>query len=117
MKRAGILAPISAALLTTAAIVNAQEVDRSEAQRCLLRDANMVSGQAIIWDRFGGGVVDDGEVLLEKWSPGMNVKEVDYCQDRYRFKSVRLVVGDDNGNRIPLRKHGGEGGECRKWVL
>ena len=50
----------------------------------------------------------------------MNVKEVDYCQDRYNsyfFKSVRLVVGDDNGYLIPLRKHGGEGGECRKWVL
>ena len=67
IKRAGILAPISVALLATSAIANATFDDRSKAVNCLLRDDFMVSGQAILWDRFGGGVVDDGEVLLEKW--------------------------------------------------
>ena len=46
----------------------------------------------------------------------MGVVAVNYCVDGDTYISMQIVVGNDE-EEIPLRKHGGVGGECRKWRL
>ena len=40
------------------------------------------------FDGKGGGYIDDGEVLREKWTPGMGIVAVNYCVDGDEFKSI-----------------------------
>lgn len=70
-----------------------------------------------------GEFIDDGKKLTEEgWAPGMHVREVNYCMETDSngvsvFVSLQLIVGDEQGKKLALYKHGGEGGSCRKWVL
>ena len=66
------------------------------------------------FDSTNGGWIDDGEILLNSWRPGMAVKAVNYCVDEQMntYKSIQLIVGNDK-EEFALRKHGGNGGKCR----
>ena len=124
-KKAAFYAPIVAAILAAQGFVEAQEPECDLASGatcdCLKRDAGMVSGVSD-WLR-SGEFIDDGMALAEEgWVPGMHVREVNYCMETDSngvsvFVSLQLILGDDQGKTLPLYKHGGEGGSCRKWVL
>ena len=95
-------------------------------EECLLRDDEHVSGATDMAELKGmgdGSWVDDGEVLLEEWAPGMGVRAVNYCidNDSKRFLSMQLMVGDSEESDAEywhaLRKHGAAGGSCYRWVL
>ena len=68
-----------------------------------------------------GGWVDDDAILLENWTPGMNIRAVNYCvkdsgYSKGIFLSMQLMVGNpeskDPNDWISLRKHGEDGGSC-----
>ena len=95
-------------------------------EECLLRDDEHVSGAKSMAELNGyyeGSWVDDGEVLLEEWSPGKGIRAVNYCIDDSDdwFLSMQLLVGGDEEVDVeqmyPLRKHGAAGGSCYRWVL
>jgi len=83
-------------------------------EECLILDDDHVGALDELYD--DGEWIDDGEVLLEKWTPGMGVVAVNYCTDDDMFISMQVVVGNEE-EEIKLRKHGGKGGKCRKWRL
>ena len=89
---------------------------------CLILDAEhiVIFDEAILF--AGGEWIDDGQILQEKWEPGMNVRAINYCisDDSNYFVSMQLLVGPEGSKRsdwIPLRKHGQNGGICRRWNL
>ena len=52
----------------------------------------------------------------------MHVRAINYCVDEVNntFRSMQILVGLDNHaiqTWIPLRKHGADGGVCRRWRL
>lgn len=69
-----------------------------------------------------GGWIDDGEVLDLEWESGWGVRAINYCIDDYddTFQSMQIMVGEQ-GTELdtwtPLRKHGADGGTCRRWIL
>ena len=114
------LAVLSTVLLaeTSVATYHRSLLDEEErsVEDCLIVDKEHVGAIDELYDDFGGGWIDDGDVLKKKWSPGMGVVAINYCADGDLFKSMQVVVGNDE-EEIKLRKHGGKGGKCRKWRL
>jgi len=52
----------------------------------------------------------------------MGVRAINYCVDDVNdtFRSMQLMVGNDGTEFaawVPLRKHGADGGICRRWRL
>ena len=103
-----------------------EDVDRQRTiEDCLLKDSEHVSSGTIdaLDDIEIGNWIDDAEVLLEEWSPGMGVRAVNYCtnDEDGSFLSMQLMVGDskeeDIGEWSGLRKHGAAGGSCYRWQL
>ena len=91
-----------------------------------MKDSEHVSGvkeTAQLNGMENGNWIDDGEVLLEEWSPGMGIRAVNYCVDDEDgwFLSMQLMVGDSKEEDIEewykLRKHGAAGGSCYRWLL
>ena len=82
-----------------------------------------VKALAELKGKYGGSWIDDGEVLLEEWAVGKDIRAVNYCIDGPggMFKSMQLMVGasdeEDLEEWIRLRKHGAAGGSCYRWTL
>ena len=52
----------------------------------------------------------------------MGVRALSYCIDETNntYKSMQLMMGnegDELADWYPLRKHGAEGGHCRRWRI
>jgi len=52
----------------------------------------------------------------------MGVRAINYCVDDENdtFRSLQLLVGNEGTERsdwISLRKHGQDGGTCRRWTM
>ena len=45
---------------------------------CLIRDISKISALHE-FDYTNGGWIDDGDILLQNWQPGMGVTAVNYC--------------------------------------
>ena len=52
----------------------------------------------------------------------MGVRAINYCTDKKKDKLTALQIlvghpGTEVSQWVALRKHGGSGGECRRWTL
>jgi len=94
-----------------------RDAEARTVEECLILDTDKVGAVHDLYDKRGGGYIDDGDILIEKWSPGMGIVALNYCEDGDDYVSMQLVVGDGKNEEIPLRKHGGAGGKCRRWRL
>ena|ERR1719469_28581 len=89
---------------------------------CLIVDADHI----VVYDghyRYGDGEwIDDGEILYKEWEPGMGIRALNYCidEDNNTYRSMQLMVGNEGSpidEWIRLRKHGADGGHCRRWRI
>ena len=124
---------IFAPALLLVALTKAQDADLLSAEpdlenefaygdfyECLVVDADHIVMYEDHYRYRDGGWIDDGEILREKWETGMGIRALNYCVDEQNntYKSMQLMVGnegDELADWIPLRKHGAEGGHCRRW--
>ena len=88
---------------------------------CIWLDTFGVSG-LMLFPPSVGGWVSDGEILLQDWEHGMDMRALNYCINRTtgHFISMQVILGHDDiegDEELHLQKHGGEGGECHRWVL
>ena len=95
----------------------------AEHHDCLVVDADHLVFFDDHWRYEDDGYwIDDGQILVDKWQPGHHVRAINYCVDEVNntFRSMQLLVGEDNAvmeEWTPLRKHGADGGTCRRWRL
>jgi len=89
---------------------------------CLELDADHIVWYDESSNFESGGWIDDGEVLDLEWESGWGVRAINYCIDDYddTFQSMQIMVGAEGAELdawTPLRKHGADGGTCRRWIL